>query len=158
METLQLKHCPICNKVLPISEFGICRGRKDQRSLYCKGCIRAKRNAQRKALKEYKAAQKKRNARQVEIDKAANYDPLADAQWPVSYQYRLSPVDRVRMAIQNGARTQKEIRSETKLSKDEIGDALANLLLWSKEIRTQIVDETRMYFMNEVVKGIKKVA
>ena len=37
----------------------------------------------------------------------------------------------------------------TKLGKDEIGDALANLLLWTREIRTQVVDNTRMYFLNE---------
>ncbi|HKE57616.1 MAG TPA: hypothetical protein VKB46_12975, partial [Pyrinomonadaceae bacterium] len=31
----------------------------------------------------------------------------------------------------------------------EIGDALANLLLWTREIRTQVVDSTRLYFLNE---------
>jgi len=30
---------------------------------------------------------------------------------------------------------------ETKLAKDEIGDALANLLLWTHEIRTKMVDK-----------------
>ena len=52
-------------------------------------------------------------------------------------------------AIRKNARTQKEIAQETKLGKDEIGDALANLLLWTHEIRTEIVDSTRMYFINE---------
>ena len=44
---------------------------------------------------------------------------------------------------------QREIAQETKLSKDEIGDALANLLLWTHEIRTQVVDNTRVYFLND---------
>jgi hypothetical protein len=35
-----VKHCPICTQELPISEFGICRARKDGRNLYCKSCIR----------------------------------------------------------------------------------------------------------------------
>jgi hypothetical protein len=35
------------------------------------------------------------------------------------------------------------------LSKDEIGDALANLLLWTREIKTQIIDNNRHYFINE---------
>jgi hypothetical protein len=62
----------------------------------------------------------------------------------------LSPVERVRDAIRRGSRTQREIAQETKLGKDEIGDALANLLLWTHEIRTQVVDNTRMYFLNDV--------
>jgi hypothetical protein len=62
---------------------------------------------------------------------------------------KLSPVERVREAIRKGARTQKEIAQETRLGKDEIGDAIANLLLWTREIKTQIVDNTRLYFINE---------
>jgi hypothetical protein len=55
----------------------------------------------------------------------------------------------VRDAIRRGAKTQKEIAQETKLGKDEIGDALANLLLWTREIRTQVQDNTRLYFLND---------
>jgi hypothetical protein len=62
---------------------------------------------------------------------------------------KLSPVDRVRDAIRRGARTQKEIAQDTKMGKDEIGDALANLLLWTREIRTGVVDNTRVYFIND---------
>jgi hypothetical protein len=62
---------------------------------------------------------------------------------------KLSPVERVRDAIRRGSRTQREIAQETKLGKDEIGDALANLLLWTHEIRTQVVYNTRLYFLNE---------
>jgi hypothetical protein len=61
----------------------------------------------------------------------------------------MSPVDRVRDAIRRGARTQKEIAQETKMGKDEIGDALANLLLWTREIRTGMVANTRVYFIND---------
>ncbi len=35
------------------------------------------------------------------------------------------------------------------MGKDEIGEALANLLLWTREIKTQIVDNARVYFINE---------
>ena len=62
---------------------------------------------------------------------------------------KLSPIERVRDAIRRGAKTQKEIAQETKLGKDEIGDALANLLLWTREIRTQVQENTRLYFLNE---------
>jgi hypothetical protein len=80
---------------------------------------------------------------------------LADSESHVGAQQvtrvvcKLSPIDRVREAIKKNARTQKEIAQETKLGKDEIGDALANLLLWTHEIRTEVVDNTRMYFINE---------
>ena len=58
-------------------------------------------------------------------------------------------MERVRDAIRKGSRTQREIAQETKLGKDEIGDALANLLLWTHEIRTQVVGNTRLYFLND---------
>jgi len=61
---------------------------------------------------------------------------------------KLSPVDRVREAIRKGSRTQREIAQETRLGKDEIGDALANLLLWTREIRTEMIDNTRFYYLN----------
>jgi hypothetical protein len=112
-----VKHCPICSNDLPISEFGICRARKDGRNLYCKSCIRT--------------------------------DSSTATQYPAKAMSKLSPVERVRDAIRRGSRTQREIAQETKLGKDEIGDALANLLLWTHEIRTQVVDNTRLYFLND---------
>ncbi len=69
---------------------------------------------------------------------------------------KLSPADRVREAIRCGAHTQKEIAAVTKLPKDEVCDALANLLLWTREIRTQIVRHQRMYFVNEALEELTK--
>lgn len=74
-----------------------------------------------------------------------------NATYPTKSISKLSPVERVRDAIRRGSRTQREIAQETKLGKDEIGDALANLLLWTHEIRTQVVGNTRLYFLNEAV-------
>jgi len=71
---------------------------------------------------------------------------------------KLSPADRVREAIRCGAKTQKEIAHVTKLPKDEVCDALANLLLWTREIRTQIVNHQRMYFVNEAIEELQKTA
>jgi hypothetical protein len=69
---------------------------------------------------------------------------------------KLSPADRVREAIRCGARTQKEIAQATKLPKDEVCDALANLLLWTREIRTEVINHTRMYFVNEAAQELAK--
>ncbi len=142
---VELKGCPRCGQSLPISEFGICRARKDGRNLYCKRCIRQKIAQSRQALREYKQARSKygldlptRRAGQV-----ARLSP------ETGVLLKLTPAERVREAIRNGARTQKQIALQTKLAKDEIGDALANLLLWSREIRTEVINHTRMYFINE---------
>ena len=142
------KYCPICSQELPVSEFGICRSRKDGRNLYCKSCIRNKVTQSRRALKEYKSARKKYFTQQVDTAEVETVE-LCGSQHVVRPLSKLSPVDRVRDAIRKGARTQREIAQETKLGKDEIGDALANLLLWTREIRTQVVDNTRLYFLND---------
>ena len=150
LHVIDLKNCPICSQELPISEFGVCRARKDGRNLYCKSCIRTKVTQSRRALKEYKSARKRFISQQVELSTFLDTDSPAVAQSNRSIS-KLSPVERVRDAIRKGARTQREIAQDTKLGKDEIGDALANLLLWTREIRTQVVQSTRMYFINESV-------
>ena len=147
-----LKHCPICTNDLPISEFGICRARKDGRNLYCKSCIRQKVTQSRRALKEYKSARKRYISQQVEISELIN-DSTNSSHYTAKSLSKLSPVERVRDAIRRGSRTQREIAQETKLGKDEIGDALANLLLWTHEIRTQVVDNTRLYFINDAAES-----
>jgi len=143
-----IKHCPICAKDLSISDFGICRARKDGRNLYCKSCIRNKVTQSRRALKEYKSARKRYIAQQVDMTDLVGDEHSSNTHYAKSVS-KLSPVERVRDAIRRGAKTQKEIAQETKLGKDEIGDALANLLLWTREIRTQVQDNTRWYFLND---------
>jgi hypothetical protein len=161
-ESLETKVCPICSLTLPISEFGVCRARKDGRNLYCKTCIRKKVTESRRALKEYKSARKKYVADAVlDVADFAAAEAGNPSQLYARIGGRLSPVDRVRQAIRRGARTQKEIANETKLGKDEIGDALASLLLWTREIRTEVIDSTRMYFLNEgadLITGLETAA
>jgi hypothetical protein len=108
-------------------------------------------------LREYKSARKK-YVSDAALDAS---DMVLDVSAAVSHAVpysrfisRLSPAERVREAIKKGSRTQKEIAQETKLGKDEIGDALANLLLWTREIRTEVVDNNRLYFLNECAEAV----
>jgi hypothetical protein len=144
-----IKLCPICALELPTTEFGVCRARKDGRNLYCKSCIRNKVTQSRRALKEYKSARKRYITQQAELPELGQTEASGPAHYSAKPLSKLSPVERVRDAIRRGARTQRDIAQETKLGKDEIGDALANLLLWTREIRTQVMGNTRLYFLNE---------
>ena len=154
---LELKRCPRCEESLPLSEFGICRARKDGLNLYCKRCIRQKIALSRQALREYKSARSKQtntSKPRITFDGKTGFSPRRIARM----LRKLSPADRVREAIRCGARTQKEIAHVTKLPKDEVCDALANLLLWTREIRTQIINHQRMYFVNEAMEELQKTA
>jgi hypothetical protein len=142
------KHCPICSQQLPLSEFGVCRARKDGRNLYCKSCIRQKVTESRRALKEYRSA-RKRHVSQPQAETSALAGDTPSTTIYTRLLSKLTPVERVREAIRKGARTQKEIRNEAKLGDDEVGEALANLLLWTREIRTKMVDNNRHYILCE---------
>jgi hypothetical protein len=154
---VDLKRCPRCEESLPLSEFGVCRARKDGLNLYCKRCIRQKIALSRQALREYKSARSKHGnlagKSRVTLDAKSGFSPRRIARM----LRKLSPADRVREAIRCGAETQKEIAQVTKLPKDEVCDALANLLLWTREIRTQIVRHQRRYFVNEALEELQQV-
>jgi hypothetical protein len=136
----------------------VCRARKDGFNLYCKRCIRQKIAQSRQALREYKNARIKHGGTvvpersRVAIDAKSGFSPRRIARM----LRKLSPADRVREAIRCGAETQTEIAQVTRLPKDEVCDALANLLLWTREIRTQVINHTRRYFVNEASEELTK--
>jgi hypothetical protein len=155
---IELKRCPRCEEPLPLSEFGVCRARKDGLNLYCKRCIRQKISLSRQALREYKKARGKHgstissDSSRLTLDTKTSLNSRRIARM----LRKLSPADRVREAIRCGAETQTEIAQITKLPKDEVCDALASLLLWTREIRTQIINHTRRYFVNEAMEDLAK--
>src|SRR5437867_12341798 len=148
---IDVKRCPRCEQSLPISEFGVCRARKDGLNLYCKRCIREKIAQSRQALREYKNARSKHgptpavSKSRLTIDAKSGMSPRRIAR----LLRKLSPADRVREAIRCGARTQKHIAQVTKLPKDEVCDASGNLLFWTAKFGTEFVNHTRLYFVSE---------
>jgi hypothetical protein len=147
---LDIKKCPICSKDLPLTEYGVCRARKDGRNLYCKSCIRKKVSESRRAFKAYKSVRHQYVVQKIDPSASAEVNPSPALRHYVTRQIsKMTPAERVREAIKNGAKTQKEIGKAVKLGNDEVGDALANLLLWTREIRTEVIDNNRMYFINE---------
>lgn len=61
IETIEeSKCCPRCNETKLLTEFGVCRARKDNLNLYCKLCAREKVYQGRQGLREYKAQRPKR--------------------------------------------------------------------------------------------------
>jgi hypothetical protein len=152
----ETKLCPICSQDLPLTEYGTCRARKDGRNLYCKSCIRRKVSESRRAFKAYKSVRHQYVVQRS--DHSGHAEPGTQAA-PARRQYvtrqvsKMTPSERVREAIKSGARTQKEIAQATRLGKDEIGDALANLLLWTREIKTEMVENIRLYYINDATPG-----
>lgn len=147
----QMKHCPICDADLPLADFGICRARKDGRNLYCMACVRRKTNEMRRHNKIYIAERKRRAQEKLRADFTQPFTLPPEPEPAPSVPFeKLEPVSRVRAAItQQGPCTYKDIVRRTKLPKDAVGEALTNLLLWTKEVRTQTVGGVRVYFASD---------
>jgi delta 1-pyrroline-5-carboxylate dehydrogenase len=150
-----LKRCPRCpsqgrEAMKPIGAFGICRARPDGLNLYCKRCIREKISASRLALREYKQMRKRREQQmgqpslppRKEIVKAARHARYVR-------QGTSAMSDKVLRAIDAGAATQSEIRRLTKLSRDTVSDALAELMCDRRQVATRLLEATETSWTSE---------
>src|SRR5260370_18641301 len=103
---VELKRCPRCEESLPLSEFGLCRARKDGLNLYCKRCIRQKIALSRQALREYKNARSKHGATAgssrspVTIEAKLGFSPTRIA----PMLRKLSPADPAPQALRSAPR------------------------------------------------------
>lgn len=128
---LELRECPRClvlgrvPSFKPVSDFGICRSRRDGRNPYCRQCIREKTTASRQAARDLR-------------ERYRNCDGHA-----------LTANERVLGAIRDGSQSLQQIRKRTRMGDDEIGEALANLMLWTREVSSRVVGETRIYFVKQ---------
>lgn len=62
------KHCPRCNETKLLTEFGICRARKDGMNLYCKLCAREKVYEGRTALDRKQSVKARKKAQKPITD------------------------------------------------------------------------------------------
>jgi len=152
------KHCPICDEDLPLNDFGLSRASADGHNLYCKSCIRKKTKDSRDALREYRARRKSAHvitnaqARARHIDKRPNDAKPEHFMQPWPTVRTDTFVEMVFGSIkQRGRCTQQEILDDTKLEPDTVGMALADLVLWQRNVRTAVDEreETRFYFVKE---------
>lgn len=108
-----MKRCPRCDQVLPLSEFGVDRARKDKMSLYDKKCIREKIAIQRAQAREYRALLKQRK-------------PCRPSAQPI-WRLKIADVEKVKLAFARGITDRSEIRRVTRLYWDDLTDILADL-------------------------------
>lgn len=121
-----MKRCPRCGLDLPLIEFGVMRARPDGLNLYCRLCCRQKVSIQRQKTREYRAAHK--------ITTAIKRKPHLSARGIRRDSKRKikrarTSAEKVLIAIHGGAETQRQIWSLTLIPKDEVSDALAELIL-----------------------------
>lgn len=128
-----MKVCPICDRDETQTEFGICRAHADGRNLYCKSCIRVKVKTQRAQLK---AINKKRQTYLETIDRKLDV---------ISIPAPSTPIEKVKRAIERGSHTRLEIKQVTRLTMDEVCDALAELRFDQMAITTQVVNGERVF-------------
>ena len=119
-------NCNRSGQLLSLSEFPRDRRSKDGRYMYCLVCSRRRSRAQREreGAREYRK-------RELGIDRK-----------PMVLSSNIIAFNKVYDAVNNGCRTREEIRRETKLDYDEIGDALA--LWWEiKRLRPERLPDGR---------------
>jgi len=121
-----MKRCPKCKETLPLSDFGVVRARPDGLNLYCKRCVRQKVAIQRQKTREYLAARKLTPPVKRKPNMTARGMKRACRR---EIRKAFTVPEKVLVAINGGAGTQKQIWSLTAIPKDAVADALAVLVL-----------------------------
>lgn len=135
------KFCARCKELKRNIEFGRCSDRDDGLNIYCRACIRRKAKEQRDNLRAGGfSVNPRRGPRKPNVIARARRMDKLDGRRHTRDQIVLD-------AIRKGARTQAEIVTVTGFHRDDVGDALAELMLWQKRIRTDTVRGVRRYFI-----------
>jgi DNA-binding HxlR family transcriptional regulator len=141
------KRCPRCEESLPLSEFGICRARKDGLNLYCKACIREKTAIVRAGVRQYKAARQRITAPtgRPTVDRPPRLRVLTRERF-----LKLQPHKRVLFVLTKlfpQPQTFEDLRHSCRVSRDELSDALARLVGIGLPVGTRNGTDPRVYFL-----------
>lgn len=154
---LALKRCPRCEGSYPLSEFGICRARKDGLNLYCKPCIRQKINAGRQDLREMRDARRtaiktEHSQRQpVTPDRSRLRDRPKSSSGPHRISLKFSPGRRVIEALKWGPLQFNALAYAARMSRADLSDVLPTVMLWpaekSEKVHSKNDTGPRVYFL-----------
>jgi len=140
------KRCPRCEETLPLSQFGVCRSRKDGLNLYCKRCIREKIRLSRASLKDYKRTHPLyRNRENQEAPATLTPQGRLDLR---KLRRKLSHSDRIIRALEVvKVQSFKELRFTCRLSEQELSNALADVVGSGLPVGSRNGTEPRVYFL-----------
>jgi hypothetical protein len=127
-----------CKRILPLTSFGIARSRLNGRNLYCPPCSREKVYASRTKKKDMDEARKR----------FLQPTLLPTERKPMMFRRKVlpPPIQMVREAVQNGARSRETIKLVTRLRWDVLTDCLA--ILFDEGVLTiKSVGEERLFFV-----------
>lgn len=144
VETQETKKCAGCQYPKPLSAFGRNAandnaGACDGLNIRCRGCVNIKIAEHRQNLREYKA----RVRPQIVLPKRKpNMTARGYKRAFRSQTKDATPEQKILLAIQAGAKTQGEIRRIASLSRDEVSDGLAVLILDLHKLQLEPMPES----------------
>jgi hypothetical protein len=124
------KNCKHVGQMLPLSHFPKNRNRQDGHCLYCRECILRRVHESRARKREAKLARKEARALLPEVPRKPN----------------ITSAERVRQAIERGAKTREAIQRVTHLDYDSLGDLLVEMIWESKVIRIERLPQNKREF------------
>ena len=137
----RLRFCPMCDAMIPITEFGISRARKDGLNRYCRPHTRQQVYEFRQRHKGYRQAEWQRKNAALTAARQNSVEPepaLPPSTTDLVFEF----------LQQHGEATQKQIHNSTKLALGAIDIALTELLITRRVISTRALsDHTRIYFL-----------
>jgi hypothetical protein len=146
VQLADLKHCPRCEEDLPLMKFSVCRARKDGLNLYCRNCTQEKVADFRRHLAEYRRAR-------GEAPKKPRVKVLS------RYQLRqMPPPQRILTVLKvSGALEFADLRRATRLSGQQLSDALPHVLGFGLPVASKNGTGPRRYFLKPKTELEKQV-
>ncbi len=152
--------CGICKQELPLVDFGINTARPNGRNLYCKNCRNEKAESARARLRAYRASREAVDMLKSHQEQGAELPPAMALDGIRLKDSRLPLTERILEAIQLGHRGYKDIQRAVRIekyeSRDRFGEAIAKLLLDTRQIRYEGEGDSRCYFIREAEPMIER--